>query len=187
MLEDYEGSRTEFMNMLAEQDHPPAYIMRAQRVEDAWQSLLRECRSHRDELLEMPKMRVGKLAQMIDSRWATLDAFVSASRASYLQQLYEQWQPQLRAPVTFTNSSWKIRSALNEVRTSFERFNRRWEAYVRTVNLTDANYARIEYNNYYVVEKSAALGSDRLAEMGFEPLSPLAHDDILVAIPLLNA
>lgn len=185
-MEDYEGSRAELMRMLAEQDGPPAFVLRAQRVEEVWEKLLARCRKERAELLDMPRTRLAQLAALIDQKWELLTAYLREHKsAEQLHALHDEWQPTLRAHLAATESNSKIRKAVKELRTSFARFNRRWETHVADVSLRNVNYERDEYNNYYLVEKSAAFGSDKLAEMGFERLEHATHDDIFVAIPAL--
>lgn len=186
MIEDYEGSRTEFMKMLAEHDSPPAYVVRAQRVESVWQNLLADCRKQYQELLEMPRTRLAQIAHLIDHRWETLKAYVSADFAEYLKQLHRNWQPSLRGELLPTTSGTKIRNAIKDLKLSFTRFNHRWEKCVIETNLDHVNYERSQYNDYYLVEKSAALGSDKLAEMGFERLRLVTKDDIMAEIPRLR-
>ena len=187
MLEDYEGSRTEFMKMLAEHDGPPAYVLRAQRVEEAWESLVRRCQKERAELLDMCKTRLAQLGALVDHRWEAVQGLVRNDRYDlYLSQRFDEWQPKLRVPLEATDSLRKIRAAMKELATSFERFNRRWETYLGNLILDHVNHERSEYNNYYLVEKSAALGSDRLAEMGFEPLELCTIDDVIEAVPYLQ-
>ena len=185
-MEDYEGSRTEFMKMLAEHDSPPAYIVRAQRVEAVWLALLEACRQDREELLELPRMRLAQIAALVDRRWEALASYLHNNGADYLRELHQNWQPTLRSQLAPSTAPGRIRRALSDLRASFARCNRRWEQYVANVNLNEVNYERDQYNDYYLVEKSAALGSDRLAEMGFERLSPLVIDDVLAEIPLLR-
>lgn len=185
-MSEYEGSRTEFLKMLAEQDSPPAYLMRAERVESVWQGVLDECRKQQYELLEMPRTRLAQLADLITLRFATLDCYVGNEMAAYLAQLHQAWQPQLRVPLPATNQPSKICRAVKDLKASFLRFNRRWEAHVAKVDLSQVNYERDQYNDYYLVEKAAALGSDRLAEMGFERLAVCTHDDILTEFPTLR-
>ncbi len=186
MLEDYEGSRAEFMKMLAEQDGPPAYVLRGQRVEQVWNELLQQCRRDREELLDMPRTRLAQVAALIDQRWSALEAFVANDHAAeYYGGLFAEWQPELRVQLDATTSDRKIRASLRELAKSFERFNTRWEKHVSKVSLSHVNFERDQYNDYYLVEKSAALGSDRIAEMGFERLKPCTHDDIRKEIPAL--
>ena len=186
MIEEFEGSRAEFLQMLAEQDSPPAYLVRAQRVESVWQNLLSECRAEQYSLLEMPRTRLAQVAHLVDHRWPALASHVGNEMAGYLAELFEAWQPQLRAPLPPTQSSHKIRRALKDLKLSFTRFNGRWAKFIAEVDLSEVNYQRAQYNDYYLVEKSAALGSDRLAEMGFERLRLFTHDDVLAEIPPLR-
>ena len=185
MLEDYEGSQAELMKMLAEQNATPAYILRAQTVEGMWRDLLSECAVHRHELLEMPRLRIGQLSALINGHWQQLSAFVDAKFAAKLQALHQSWDPQLRMELSPTTSPRKIRNALGDLVTSFERFNIRWTKHVHELSLTEINYQRQQYNDYYLVEKAAALGSDKLAEHGFSRLNPATADDILAVHPLL--
>lgn len=185
-MEEYEGSRTEFMKMLAEHDSPPAYIVRAQRVEAVWLALLESCRQDREELLELPRMRLAQVAALVNHRWESLNAYLDDLDVKYLCELHDEWQPTLRAQLAPSTAPRRIRSALSDLRASFTRCNRRWDKYVTGVNLNQVNYERDQYNDYYLVEKSAALGSDRLAEMGFERLDHCVADDIFAEIPLLR-
>ena len=184
MLEEYEGSRTKFMKMLADQDCPPAYILRAQRVESVWQDYLTQAKKQRFELLEMPRMRLAQVAYLIDRNWSSLNQ--GDKVANYLSALYDEWQPKLRAEVLPTTSGSKIRRAMNDLKSSFIRFNKRWEKRVLEADLSLVNYERGQYNDYYLVEKAAALGSDRLAEMGFERLRLYEPADVFQELPLLT-
>ena len=172
--------------MLAEHDSPPAYIVRAQRVEGVWLALLESCRQDREELLELPRMRLAQVAALVDNRWQALASFVGSGDVNYLRELHEEWQPTLRAKLAPSSAPGKIRGALSDLQASFARCNRRWEQFVADVSLSQVNYERDQYNDYYLVEKAAALGSDRLAEMGFERLVHCTTEDILAEIPLLR-
>ena len=186
MLEDFEGSRTEFMKMLAEHDGPPAYVLRAQRVEEAWLNLVRSCEKEKHGLLEMSRTRLAQLGGLLGNRWEAVSCHVrNEGYDEYLSDLFEQWQPKLRLPLEKTDSLRKHRSALKDLGQSFERFNRRWAQFMEKLALDNVNYERSEYNDYYLVEKSAAMGSDRLAEMGFEKLPMCTHADVLEVVPAL--
>ncbi len=179
MLEDYEGSQSELMKMLAEQNATPAYILRAQRVEGLWRALLTECEQHRNELLEMPRLRLAQVSAHVDGHWQQLSAFIDTQSVCRLETLFQRWQPKLRVAIAPTKSPRKIRQALDDLTVSFERFNKRWTKYVGELGLSEINYQRTQYNDYYLVEKSAALGSDKLAEHGFRRLSPVNEQEIL--------
>ncbi len=185
MTEEYEGSRTEFMKMLAEHDSPPAFVLRAQRVQSVWQNLLSECRKQRAELTDMPRTRLAQLAHLIDHDWPQLTAYMPNDHAEFLKSLHGQWAPTLRGELLPTTSRRKIQKGIDELKSSFERFNRRWTECVSKTSLDRVNYEREQYNDYYLVEKAAALGSDKMAEMGFERLQLRTHDDILQELPLL--
>ena len=112
MLEDYEGSRAEFMKLLAEREEPPAFVQRAQRVEAAWDWLVRQCSLQRQELLEMPRMRLATVAAVIGQQWTSLSCCVGVrDDIDYLRELHEQWQPQLRVQIPATPNSRSARSS----------------------------------------------------------------------------
>ena len=173
--------------MLAEQDALPAYIMRANRVASAWQGILSNCFSARNEMLELPRLRLGQLAALVDRKFALLSPFVLEHHAAsaQLERMHQEWAPKLRMELHPTNSPRKILAALSDLIASFERFNRRWESYVDGLSFETVNYERQQYNDYFLVEKAAALGSDRLAEMGFERLRMCGRDDVLAHFPRL--
>jgi hypothetical protein len=182
MNEDYEGSRTELMKMLAEHDGPPAYVLRAQRVEEAWTNLVRRCKKEKEGLLNMSKTRLGQVGALVDYRWDAIACMVSnKDYDSYLKALHDEWQPKLRVPLEATDSLPQIRSSMKELKTAFARFNRRWKKFTDDVKLDNVNHERSEYNNYYLVEKSAAFGSDKIAE----PLQPCTHEELLAEVPAL--
>lgn len=185
MIEDYEGSRNEFLRMLAENDSPPAYVLRAQRVESVWQNLIAEAHKEYAKLQDMPRTRLAQLAHLIDHNWATLTAYVATEDADALERLHDDWQPKLLGELLPTTSRRQIQRSINDLRSSFERFNRRWQQKVDKLDLEPVNYQREQYNDYYLVEKAAALGSDKLAEMGFQRLELANQADILAEVPLL--
>jgi len=186
MLEDFEGSRTEFMKMLAEHDGPPAYVLRAQRVEEAWLNLVRRCEKEKHGMLEMSRTRIAQLGALVGHRWEAVSCHVrNEGYDKYLSELFGQWQPKLRLPLEQTDSLRKHRAALKELAQSFARFNRRWTEFLENVVIDNVNHERSEYNEYYLVEKSAAMGSDRIAEMGFEKLPMCTHADLFEAVPAL--
>ena len=187
MLEDYEGSRAEFMKLLAEREEPPAFVQRAQRVEAAWEWLVRQCSRQRHELLEMPRMRLATVAAVIGQQWTSLSCCVGVrDDIDYLRELHEQWQPKLRVQISPASAPRKIHATVRDLCESFKRFNRRWEAQVAEVNLAGVNYERQAYNEFYIVEKAAALGSERLASHGFEPLTDKTAEDLMGELPSLR-
>jgi hypothetical protein len=68
---------------------------------------------------------------------------------------------------------------------ALERFNRRWEAFLPTVDLTSLNRLREGYNRYYLLEKECAVRSVVVARRGFSPLPPLTQTDLAALLPCL--
>ena len=183
---DHEGSRQEFLELLG-QLGDPAFVRRARMVEDVERGLINQCRVARNELLELPKMRIGRLAALIDHDWQRLGIFLSnASSADDLQNLHDTWSPELKLPVQPTNSSKKIVQALKELIASFEYFNKRWSKYLDQVSFDGINQIRDEYNQYYVIEKACAFQSDKIGQLGFQELRPYSVDELLGQLPLLS-
>ena len=65
------------------------------------------------------------------------------------------------------------------------RFNRRWTAFVESMNLGPANTVIDHYNRYYVLEKECVMGSARLAARFFTPIALLSPERLLLDHPLL--
>jgi hypothetical protein len=76
---------------------------------------------------------------------------------------------------------------LAELRESLELFNRRWDAFLPTLDLRHVNELRDGYNRYFVLEKECAVRSARVAREGFVPLSPLTVQELFRHLPLLPA
>jgi hypothetical protein len=82
--------------------------------------------------------------------------------------------------------SWRpVRRALRELYESIEHFNRRWEEFLQTIDLTRVNELRAGYNRYYLLEKECALRSARLARQGFSRLEPLTVHELAALLPPL--
>lgn len=189
-----EGSRREFLEVLGEYD-TPAYIQRGFRTEGALRDLMAKCHEKRDSLLEFCQLRVAQLAALIGQDWSIVDEHATISEpidktlgnaGSYLKELDEEWQYELRVDVRRSESANAIRRSIKEVASSFESFNKKWERFLEGLDLSEINRIRQDYNDYYVCEKAAALQSERLAAHGFERLQPLALDDIRNRIPSLS-
>ena len=77
------------------------------------------------------------------------------------------------------------RAALRQFLESAERFNRNWQAYIDGLDLEPVNKPRRDFNQFYVLEKSCAFGSDRVTE-GFEPLPMIDSAYLYERFPLLS-
>jgi hypothetical protein len=163
----------------------PAYVRRARQVEDAWEGILHRCRRQRDEWLGMVRTRLGLLRGLAGD-WAALRPWLTDDeQVAVLQHLEALLQPRLRVPVQRTSSGWALRRALRELNESLERFNRRWQAFLPGVDLTQVNELRDGYNRYYLLEKECAVRSVRVARQGFRRLEPLTTEAVAAALPAL--
>jgi hypothetical protein len=84
-----------------------------------------------------------------------------------------------------TDSPAQVRRALEDVASSFRRFNGRWERFLLDFDLSYLNERRAAYNRYYVLEKECALRSTSLVKQGFQLLQPATTDDLFREFPLL--
>lgn len=163
---------------------PPAFMRRAQRVQQALDDLLARCRKRRDEWLVMVRIQLGTL-QALSGDWEALRPLLSDTDIETLRQLTADLQPQLRAPVAPTSSERVLRRALAELQASSTHFNQRWSEYLETVDLGPVNEQRDGYNRWYVIEKECAVKSPRVARQGFTPLPPFTRDELRALLPLL--
>jgi hypothetical protein len=162
----------------------PAYIRRARRVHEALEVLTEHCRQQRDEWLQLVRTRLGIL-QALAGAWDRLASWLGPGEQDTLGQLYSHLCPKLRVPVEETSSVRKLRVALLELQDSIERFNRRWQAFLQNLDLTEVNQQRDEYNRYYLLEKECAVRSVRVARQGFQRLEPLTREELAAKFPLL--
>jgi hypothetical protein len=163
----------------------PAFVVRALRVQEAFDSLLARCRRQRLEWLEVARMRIGVL-HALTGDWAVVRILLQdEEQVEMLRQLHAELRPELRLPPPPTTAPRIWRRALLELIDSLERFNLRWSAYLGEVDLGPINELRDAYNRFYVLEKECLLGSPRLARQGFRPLPPLHSGDLAVLLPPL--
>jgi hypothetical protein len=168
MMFDHEGSRSEFLKLLAEFGEEPAFIARANSVHYALESLLQGCTAKREEMLEWPYRRLEHLARLIGSNWNRIaPLLVRRESVAELEALHSQMSFN-----SYVHSSWFAteKSALREYVESAERFNRGWHTYLASIDYESVNKPRQDYNQYYRLEKACAFGSERLSEE-FEPLA----------------
>jgi hypothetical protein len=163
----------------------PAYVRRARQVEEAFEQLLRQCQQQREELLTMVRTRIG-VVQALAGGWEVLRPWLKdENQISSLRHLHNVLRPQPRFPPGPTSSMRVLRRALHELCESIHHFNRRWQGFLQTVDLTTVNELRDGYNRYYLVEKECALRSARLARQGFRRLEHLTVDELAVLLPPL--
>jgi hypothetical protein len=163
----------------------PAYVRRARQVQEAFDNLLARCGRQREEWLALVRVRLGTL-QALAGDWGVFRPWlVDETQIDLLQELAVTLSPRLRAPVERTSSPRLLRRALGELRDSLEHFNRRWLAFLPTVELAEVNELRQGYNRYYLLEKECAVRSARVARQGYRPLPLLTSADLAALLPPL--
>ncbi len=177
------GEWREAKEVMAQYD-APAYVRRARQVQDAFDSLLARCRQQRAEWLAMVRLRVGILRARAGD-WDALRVLLEEDQIAALRALHDSLSPELRAPVEPTTSVRALRGALADLRESIERFNRRWEEFMATVDVEEVNQRREDYNRYYLLEKECALRSAVAARHGFRRLEPLTLGELHALFPPL--
>jgi hypothetical protein len=163
----------------------PAYVRRGRQVQQAFDDLLHRGRRQRDKWLPMVRLRLA-LLHALAGDWERLRPLLAhGEQLEDLQRLHAELQPRLRSQVDRTSSVRALRGALRELRESIEYFNRRWLAFLPTLDLARVNELRDGYNRYYLLEKEMAVRSPRIARQGFVRLEPLTMQDLLAALPPL--
>lgn len=176
---------TRLFQQVTAQFDAPAFVRRARSVDDAWQRLVVRCETKRDELLRLPRLRLGVVLATAGD-WSRVGGLLADPAGVHdLQELFTLWQPQLRARVDRANSLRPLAQALAQLCDSFERFNRKWSEFVTGIDLRDINNVRANYNKYYVLEKECSLRSAVLARQGFRALAALSSQDLFAEFPLL--
>jgi hypothetical protein len=171
--------------LVAGQYDAPAYARRGQQMQNALDALLAQCRRQREEWLDMVRLRLGVL-QALAGAWSALRPFLADdAQVRILEQLAAELKPSLRLPVEATTSARRLGHALDELRGSLNRFNRRWPAYLATVDLTRVNQLIDGYNRYYVLEKECVVRSAPLARHGFTPHELLSVAGLTALMPQL--
>jgi hypothetical protein len=165
---DHEGSRLEFLKLLAEVGEEPAFIARANAVHFAYESFLQACQAKHEELLEWPRYHLANLAQRIGENWLRIaPLLVNPATVTELESFHA------RSPFTGSaKANWYAtdRACLRQFVESAERFNRRWREYLVAIDYESVNKPRRDYNQYYPLERACAFGNER-ANYEFEPLN----------------
>jgi hypothetical protein len=183
---DPQGPRGDFLKCLAELGENPAFIQRAQRVDEAWAQVLERCRTQRVAMLRWPWMHLCILANRLNHDWSPLAQYLAdEGQVTYLEVLYKEWKGLLESK-TISGSSWSsTRRILRDFVGSVERFNGAWRKFLEEVNLEDVNRLRRDYNQHYPVEKSCAFDCEDIERLGFTPLDPVTIEHLYAAFPPL--
>ena len=180
---DYEGSRGEFLKLLAEFGEEPAFLARARAPQIALDALLQACETKRNDLLKWPNLHLAVLAQQIGRDWSRLGPFlVDPASVAILEAMHAAI-----TQIERVQREWLVtdRIALRRFLESAARFNDSWRTYVDGLDLEPVNAPRKEFNRFYVLEKACAFGSERVTD-GFEPLAMIDREYIFQRFPLLS-
>jgi hypothetical protein len=179
---EFEGSRSQFLKQLAETGETPAFVGRARAPEEAWSRLLEHCRQQRDEMLLWPARHWAKLKSRVGERWDLLTPFLREPHAESMLIELNRQLPSLPDDQGFVFAA--NRTLLRTFLESATRFNQDWRRWLNALDLTPINRLRQAYNDYYRIEKAAALGSEKFNH-DFRPLPLLGGDSLLREHPPL--
>ena len=180
---DYQGSRGEFLQVLADVGEEPAFIQRARAANDASDELFRRCQVDWDEMLRWPRSHLKTLADRVHPDWSRLSRYLANEEgAEVLRSLYRQWESRMSPSFHW---AWTNRQALTAFLESAQRFNAAWSHYLGRLDLRRINQLRSSYNQYYPIEKACALGSEHAAR-NFTRLGPITVEQLRSEFPLLE-
>ena len=164
---DYEGSRSEFLKLLAELGEEPAFIARAKAAHYLLDVLVQQCCQKREEMLHWPCSHLSNLVQRIGGDWRRIAPLLANPESvAELEALFDQ--------ISFKNSkipssSLTDKGSLRQYLDSAEPFNRAWRHYLEGLDYESVNAPRRAYNQYYPLEKACAFGNSMDSD-GFQPL-----------------
>jgi hypothetical protein len=164
----------------------PAFIRRGKLVETTWALLLNHCQQSRTEELAIVGFRLGQIRALAGSWDGLFGWLLGDDDRAFLERLHDELQPRLRLPLEATTSKRALRSAARDLVESMEMFNDRWTRWLNQLDLSTVNQARDDYNRYYLLEKECAVGSARLARIGFTKLPPVTLQQVAELFPLLR-
>ena len=184
---DFAGSRGEILKALVGLGEDPAFVQRAQKVDEAWTQLCKQCRSQREAMLRWPSMHLSILASRLKGNWSLLARYLAdEGQLAYLEALYKDWKGSLESRTTSTNSWSSTRRILGDFADSVVRFNENWSKFLNEVNLEEVNRLRRDFNSHYPVEKTCAFDCQDIDRLGFTPLEPATIEQLNAEFPPLE-
>jgi hypothetical protein len=183
MNDEYQDEDRAILNEMIGRFDSPSFIRRARLVETTWLQVLERCAKARHERLTIVGLRLAQLRALAGS-WEAIGA--NANDLPFLIKLFDELQPRLRLRLEATASKRVLRGAALELIESLRFFNERWLRFLAKFDLSAVNRARDEYNRFYLFEKECAVGSARVARIGFKKLEPLTLADVERQFPLLH-
>ncbi|MEM9646076.1 MAG: hypothetical protein AAF989_13895 [Planctomycetota bacterium] len=180
---DKEGSRGEFLRLLAEFGEEPAFVRRAKSVDDSWHQLVNRCRHEQEERLHWPRLRFAALRRRVQGDWQRLKKHLQdPSELDRLARLDAEWEPLC---VSAQEVPWTDWGALRDFVDSALRFNAAWDRYLNQLDLEKTNQVRRDFNEYFPLEKECAFGG-MTGMQPFQPLPMVSRAEVGDLFPLLN-
>ena len=163
----------------------PAFARRGQDLEITVRRLHERCRSAREELLDMVRLRLRQ--------WSHAATGPQDWSEVFSQSIEPLWVLSHAEDPQWADSPASIRRRLtigHDLIASVVRFNHRFTQFLGRLNLEPANLVIDQYNRYYVFEKECVMGSARLAAQHFSPvpkitIETLLHDHPTLPVPQL--
>jgi hypothetical protein len=152
----------------------PAFARRGQDLEITLRRFNERCHTARLQLLDMVQLRLRQWSRAVTGpdSWPTM--FTGSIEP--LWPLAEAERPTwAEFPAPFRHQ----RIIAGDLIAAVRRFNRRWDQFVKQLNLEPVNTVIDGYNRYYVLEKECVMGSARLAARNFQQ-KPLLTTAILL-------
>jgi hypothetical protein len=158
----------------------PSFARRGQELEVTVRRLHERCRSAREELLDMVRLRLRQWSHAATGPEAWSEVFAHSIEPLWLLSRAEdpQWA---QSPASIRRRSIIGRDLIASV----VRFNHRWTRFLDRLNLEPANLVIDLYNRYYVFEKECVMGSARLAAQHFKPVPKISTETLLHDHPTL--
>ena len=189
LYETDEGSRQEFLRLLAEQGEEPAFLRRARGLTAALENLDRKLTRERLAMLHGPRLHLRTIAVAVHQDWTKLKPYLrNPARAVDFEFWFEQWNRDMPVP------DWagkhrlvkNLNRPLRDLNASIQRFNKDWIPFLIRYDLTPVNEVIQGYNDYFVLEKACAFGNESLAKKGFERVDEVTHEMILKKFPAIE-
>src|SRR4051812_37762628 len=135
-----------FFNQFSAHYAAPAYVRRAQQVQESFDHLVARCRVQQEEWLRMVRSLLGLLWAQAGVWDVLLPYLADGQQVEVLRRLHDDLGAKAARGISATSSPRALRRTLGELREAIERFNRRWRDYLGQVDLSPVNALREGYN-----------------------------------------
>jgi hypothetical protein len=169
----YADIETEVKEMMGLFDLP-AFARRGHDLEITLRRFHERCHKARLQLLDMVQLRLRE--------WSRAVTGPDAWRTVFTRPIEPLWPLAEAEPPRWAEFPAPIRRqrvVASNLIAAVLRFNRRWEQFVKQLNLEPVNAVIDGYNRYYVLEKECVMASARLAARHFQHLPLLTTATLL--------